>query len=80
MKESDKERDLRAYARGTQLRLALGGLFLLLTIGIGLIAMNYGWRAARMGLLCVGLALAPIVLIAALLAILDWIVKARNDG
>jgi hypothetical protein len=76
MKKPARERDVRAYARSTQLRLALGGLTLLLTVGIGLIGLIYGWRAAQMGLVCVGLGLSPILLIAAFLGIVDWIVKA----
>jgi hypothetical protein len=68
-------RDLRAYARRTNVRLAVGAFFLLFVIGIGLIYFVYGKEAALFGFLCFLGALLPIGLILLFLAIIDWIVK-----
>lgn len=56
-------RDLRRYARQTNVRLIVGGLLLLFVVGDGLIYIFYGRSAALMGLLCLGLGLAPLFLI-----------------
>lgn len=71
-------RDLRAYARATHFRLIVGALALLLIVGGGLIWLVYGKSAAVLGVACVGLGLAPLVLIAAFLALAGWVV--RRDG
>ena len=73
-------RDLRAYARSTQIRLFLGGLLIILVVGNGLIWLIYGAGAARLALLCTGIGLAPGLLIAIWLWGVDWIVRrARGD-
>jgi len=43
-------RDLRAHHRQTDLRLLVGFLLILLMVGSGLIAWNYGWRGLAGGL------------------------------
>ena len=68
-------RDLRKYARRTNVRLGVGAFFLLFVIGIGLIYLIYGPGAATFGFLCLLAALFPIVLILLFLFITDWIVK-----
>jgi hypothetical protein len=73
-------RDLRKYARQTNVRLALIAAFLFLVIGTGLIWLIYGRGAAGMGLLCLLAAFVPVILILGFLALLDWITKrARPD-
>ena len=71
-------RDLRKYARQTNVRLAVGAVLVLLIIGVGLIYLIYGPGAAGTGLLCLLAGLLPIVLIVLSLAILDWIQKRAN--
>lgn len=57
-------RDLRAYARQTQIRLLVGFVVLLYLVGGGLIYLFYGPAALVSGLLCLTLGLAPLLLIA----------------
>jgi hypothetical protein len=71
-------RDLRKYARQTNVRLLIGFLILLFLIGIGLIYALYGRGAALMGLLCVGAGLIPLFLIAGILWGMEWFLKRAN--
>ena len=71
-------RDLRKYARQTNVRLGVGAVLVLLIVGTGLIYYIYGPNAAVGGLLCLVVALVPIVLIFLSLALLDWIQKRAN--
>jgi hypothetical protein len=71
-------RDLRKYARQTTFRLVVLGLVLLFGVGTLLIYWFYGPSAAVGGLLCMGAALIPIVLILIFFAVADWIVKRAN--
>jgi uncharacterized SAM-binding protein YcdF (DUF218 family) len=71
-------RDLRKYARQTNVRLGVGAALLLLTVGTGLIYLIYGPGAAVTGLLCLLAGLLPIGLIFLSLALLDWIQKRAN--
>jgi hypothetical protein len=68
-------RDLRKYARQTNVRLAAGAFILLFVVGIGLIWAIYGQGAAGMGLLCLLAALFPIILILAIFLAMEWILK-----
>lgn len=72
---AEVKRDLRAYARQTNVRLALGAFFLLFVVGLGLIALIYGPGAAGLGLLCLLGSLVPILLILFALYGIDWIVN-----
>lgn len=71
-------RDLRRYARQTSVRLVVGALLLVFTVGLGLIYWRYGAGAAGLGLLCLLGALIPIGLVWLSMLVLDWIVK-RNQ-
>jgi len=71
-------RDLRKYARQTNVRLGVGAFLVLLIVGTGLIYYIYGAGAAVGGLLCLAAAVVPIVLIFVALEILDWIQKRAN--
>lgn len=70
-------RDLRQYARQTNLRLVLGFILLLFLVGDGLIYLFYGKGAALIGLLCLVGAMVPVALIVAALWAIDWIAR-RN--
>jgi len=71
-------RDLRKYAKQTNVRLGIGMALLLLIVGTALIYYFYGTGAALMGLTCLLAALVPIGLIALSLWLLDWIQKRAN--
>lgn len=68
-------KDLREYAKQTNVRLAIGAFFLLFVVGIGLIWVIYGRGAAIMGFMCLLAALVPVVLILAIFILMDWILK-----
>ena len=68
-------RDLREYARRTNLRLAVGALILLLVIGVGLIWLFYGEGAAGLGFTCLLAALFPVILILFVFVAIEWIIK-----
>lgn len=72
-------RDLRKYAKQTNVRLGIGAFLLLFVIGIALIYFIYGADAALMAFLCLLGALVPILLIFLSLALLDWIQKRANS-
>ena len=72
-------RDLRKYARNTNIRLFAGFIILLLTVGGSLIYMIYGVEGTIMGLICLLAGLAPLVLIALILWVMEWVVKRANQ-
>jgi hypothetical protein len=71
-------RDLRRYAKQTNIRLIIGGMAILVIIGDGLILLFYGRDAAVMGLLCLIVGLLPLLLIWVVLSILEWVVRRSN--
>ena len=71
-------RDLRKYARQTNVRLAVGAILLLFVIGDGLIYLFYGGGAALMGILCLLGGMVPVVLVILVLLLFDWIQKHAN--
>ncbi len=72
-------RDLRKYARQTNVQLMAGGLLLLFIVGDGLIYLIYGQGPAIMGLVCLLAGLAPLLLIWLALMLIDWVVKRANQ-
>jgi uncharacterized SAM-binding protein YcdF (DUF218 family) len=68
-------RDLRKYARQTNVRLAAGALLLLFIVGDGLIYFIYGQGAALFGLLCILAGLVPVGLTVLVLLLMDWLRK-----
>ncbi len=72
-------RDLRKYARSTTTRLILGALVLLFLVGDGLIALIYGRQAGVFALLCTGIGLLPLILIAAWLWLMGRIARKLDD-
>jgi len=71
-------RDLRKYAKQTNVRLGVGMGLLLFVVGIALIYFIYGKGAALMGAFCLLAALVPVGLIFLALGLLDWIQKRAN--
>jgi hypothetical protein len=72
-------RDLRKYARQTNVRLIVGGFILVFVVGIGLIYLFYGQGAALTGLLCLIVGLIPLLLIWLMFFILDIITKRAKS-
>lgn len=73
-------RDLRQYARQTQVQLLVGFVLLLFVIGDGLIYVFYGKEAAIFGIICTLIGLAPLLLIWLVMIGLGSVVrKARKD-
>jgi hypothetical protein len=68
-------RDLREYAKQTNVRLGIGAFILVFVIGVALIWAIYGEGAAGMGLACLLAALIPIALIVLFFLAIDWILK-----
>jgi TM2 domain-containing membrane protein YozV len=68
-------RDLRKYARQTNIRLAIGAVLLLFILGDGLIYIFYGGGAALTGILCLLGGMIPVVLVVLILILFEWIQK-----
>jgi hypothetical protein len=73
------KRDLRKYARQTNLRMGIGLIILLLIVGIGLIDILIGSSAAFMGLICLSAGLIPLLLIGLSLWLIDEFIKRTGD-
>ena len=73
-------RDLRKYAKQTNMQLIIGLFVLLVTVGLGLIFLFWGAGAAVTGLICVGVALVPVLAVLGVVWILDRLArKARGE-
>ncbi len=72
------KRDLRAYARQTNVRLAVGAILVLVVLGIGLIWVIYGEGAASFGFFCLLAGLAPVLLILLVFWAIDWILRSAR--
>ncbi|MFH1636606.1 MAG: hypothetical protein ABIG63_21705 [Chloroflexota bacterium] len=72
-------KDLRRYARQTNIHLLAGFLLILFLVGDGLIYYLYGQGAAEMGLVCLFAGVAPLVLIGLILCGMEWVVKRERD-
>jgi len=71
-------RDLRRYARQTNVRLLAGFLLILFIVGETLIYNFYGRGAAIFGALCLAAGTTPLILIWLILVGLEWLVKRAN--
>ena len=80
MEGPSSSRDLRKYARSTQLRLALGSLAILFGVGGLLIYLFYGPGGAALGVLCLAIGLLPVLLILVSLWILDVILRRSHES
>ena len=75
------ERDMRAYSRGTFIRLGVFGILLIFVVGNILVRWIYGPEAFGLSLSCMSVALIPGILITGILALMNWLVRrARDDG
>ena len=72
-------RDLRKYARQTNIRLVIGAILLIVIVGDGLIYLIYGPEAALSGLFCLSIGLFPVLLILAIFWVMDLIVKRDRN-
>ena len=72
-------RDLRRYARQTNLRLFLGFLLILFVVGDGLIYLIWGRQAALFGLACILAGLSPLVLIGLALLGIEWLTRRLKN-
>ena len=68
-------RDLRDYARKTNVQLGIGALLLLFIVGLGLIYLIYGKEAAALGFFCLMFALIPVLMILFFFFVFDWMMK-----
>jgi hypothetical protein len=73
-------RDLRRYSKQTNVRLLIGFFVLLVLVGDGLIYLFYGQGSAIVGLICVGVALIPALLVWLVLLLMEWILKKADRG
>jgi hypothetical protein len=71
-------RDLRRYARQTNVRLFAGFLLILFLVGDGIIYIIYGREAAVLGLVCIIAGLFPLALIWVAFALIDWVIQRAN--
>ncbi len=69
------KRDLRDYARKTDVLLGLGAIILFLVVGGALIWIFYGGPAASLGLMCMFAGIATVLLIFLVFLGIEWILK-----
>lgn len=72
-------RDLRRYARNTNIRLFIGFIIVLFLVGDGLIAVFWGWKTALMGVGCILIGLSPLLLTVIILWGIEWFVKKQDS-
>jgi hypothetical protein len=72
-------RDLRRYARQTNVRLFIGFFLILFFLGDGLIWYFYGRGPALFGLLCLVGGSAPLILIAVAFWVMELVVKRAKE-
>lgn len=72
------KRDLRDYAKRTEVQLGLGAIGLFLIVGMGLIWLIYGGNAAALGMMCMGAGLVTVVLIYLVFLGIEWILKSAR--
>ncbi len=68
-------RDLRKYARQTNVRLSIGFAVIIFLVGDGLIYYFYGQEAALMGALCILMGLVPLLLVFLAFLALDLVIR-----
>ena len=72
-------RDLRHYARQTNVRLFIGFFLILFILGDGLIWYFYGRAPALFGMLCLFVGSTPLFLIAIIFWMMEVFVKRANE-
>jgi hypothetical protein len=73
------KRDLRKYAKNTNVRLFIGFILILFVVGDVLIYILYGRGAAITGLLCLFGGMLPIALIFGLLLLIEAVARKANE-
>jgi len=71
-------RDLRDYARKTNVRLVVGAVLVLFVVGLGLIYLVYGKEAAGLGFFCLLAGLTPVFLILLIFILIERIMKSAG--
>jgi multisubunit Na+/H+ antiporter MnhB subunit len=71
-------RDLNKYTNETIRRLVYGTLIILFTVGLGLIWVFYGARAAGLGLLCLVGASVPVLLVIGVIFGMDFFMRKMD--
>ena len=74
-----RNRDLKSYARQTNIRLVAGFFVIVVIVGVGLIYAFWGQPAAVTALICAVGAIIPAVLVWLVLELLGWVVKKVNE-
>ena len=72
-------RDLRKYARQTNIRMLVGFSIILVVVGIGLIYVFWGREAALMGLGCIFVGFTLLVTLFIILLGMEWLVSRNRD-
>lgn len=72
-------RDLRKYARQTNVRLTIGFALIIFLVGDGLIYYFFGQGAAIMGAMCILLGLAPLLLVLLAFLAMDLLIRFLNE-
>ena len=72
-------RDLRKYARQTNIRIFLGFLILLIVVGGGLIYTFWGLKAALLGLGCIFFGFTLLAILFLILWVMEWFVHKDED-
>ena len=78
-KNKQQIRDLREYSSQTNMRLIIGGIFLLLVVGLGLIYLIFGNGAVFSAFLCILAGFFPLFLIYISFLIIDLIIKKNRQ-
>lgn len=71
--------DLAAYRRGTERRLILGGVAILVLVGGGLVLLLYDWGALAGAWLCLGAMALPIAAVIGALWLFQWLGRDPDD-
>jgi hypothetical protein len=72
-------RDLRRYARQTNIQLLIGFLLILFLVGEALIWYFYGREAAMVGFICLMAGTAPLILIGLILWGMEAFLKRAKE-
>jgi len=72
--------DLRKYSSETSTQLIIGFITILVVVGDGLIYLFFGRDAAVMGLICLGFALFPVLVVWLLMNFVGWVVRKVNES
>jgi nitric oxide reductase large subunit len=72
-------RDLRKYARQTNVRLTIGFALIIFLVGDGLIYYFFGQGAAIMGAMCILLGVVPLLLVLLAFLAMDLLIRFLKE-